>query len=136
MPHTATTHLCRPLHLGAFRFSSCGQHSKCFTLNGPDTQGLHAKRVTVRHIRDIKLFKPTAAPWQAQATITSTSGGGRPNQGPARPQLLHWVNDSVKWVVTAAAALVLLRYRNIHVNWCLVGSIAAALSCKVPVLML
>lgn len=136
MPHTATTQLFRPIHLGASRFSSCIQHSKCFTLNGLDTNGLHAKLVTVRHIRDIKLFKPTAAPWQAQATITRTTGGGRPNQGPARPQLLHWVNDSVKWVVTAAAALVLLRYRNIHVNWCLVGSMAAALSCKVPVLML
>ena len=135
MPYIATTQLFRPRLLGAHPYSTCRQHSKCFTFNGRGIQGLHAKRVTVRHIRNVKLFKLTAAPWQAHATMTSSSGPGLPSEGPVRHHLLHWVNDSVKWVVTAAAAFVLLRYRNNHVDWCIVGSIAAALSCKVPTLM-
>ena len=87
-----------------------------------------------RHSSPFVAPQPRITPQQPHAIIRCKSGPGGPIPGRDARRVLDLVNDSVKWVVTLLAAFVLLRHRSVYVNWCLVGSIVAALSCKVPLL--
>lgn len=48
--------------------------------------------------------------------------------------VLDRINDSTKWVVSAAAAATVLWRRDAQAMWCLLGSVIASLLCKVILL--
>lgn len=85
--------------------------------------------------------RPVANLYQRSVRSTTRSGAqGDPDtsavtasvhQSSKTWKVLNGINDSVKWVVTLTAACVLVSFRNIYVQWCLVGSVATAFSCKV-----
>lgn len=54
--------------------------------------------------------------------------GRRPASG---HPLLEAMNDATKWAVSAAAFGTLLWRRDLLASWCVLGSIVAAINCKV-----
>ena len=46
-------------------------------------------------------------------------------------EVLDLLNDSTKWVVSAGAGATVLWRRDAQTMWCIIGSVVAALLCKV-----
>lgn len=61
---------------------------------------------------------------------SSSSGRAAPARSPP-PRLLHAINESTKWVVSAAVMAVLLAARNEWAAWAVVGAVASSFLCKV-----
>lgn len=66
-----------------------------------------------------------------QGVLTDLAGYGGNLQHVALFRVLHVVNNSTKWTVTAAAAATLVFSPTAEVLWCITGSVAAAVLCKV-----
>ena len=63
--------------------------------------------------------------------VSAPTGGDDAQQHDLALRALHAINDSTKWTITAAAAATLIRFPSAEVLWCITGSVAAAVVCKV-----
>lgn len=133
MPHITGLPSTHPLPCACTLRSFRRQRLSNFAASSLPARGCGTKHNPFRVYSDITSAKLRTRSRQLFAIDSDKSGFETFQSGSAGRQVLDWVNDSVKWVVTLAAAFVLLRYHNVWVNWCLVGSIVAALTCKVPI---
>ncbi len=88
------------------------------------------------HLKLVSCHADAAIGGHASEQGAQPAGSGRHVKHGSRQQtrwlrLLHAVNDSTKWLVMAAASAALVFHPTAEVLCCIIGSVAAALTCKV-----